>query len=137
MGSVSPRPGTRSSQPRFTAWFCLRISKPRASSSHLRLLYSLVRVAPGKTQVGIDLALHHPGSPRVCAPSGQLQITSEYHHPAPSQLILHGGQKLVVSSHSQPLKLTGLGKSLPLTCQQQPTLNYKRRVYSAYTKGTL
>ena len=44
---------------------------------------------------------------------------------------------MVVSGHSQLLQLTGLGKSLPLTCQQQPRLNYKRRVYSAHTKDTL
>ena len=27
-------------------------------------------------------------------------------------------------------------KPIPLMCQQQPMLNFKRRVYSAYTKGT-
>ena len=42
---------------------------------------------------------------------------------------------MVVSGHSQSLQLTGLGKSLPLTCQQQPRLNYKRRGYIAHTKG--
>ena len=56
--------------------------------------------------------------------------------PAPAQLILRGGQSLVVSGHSQSWQLTGLGKSLPLTCQQQPSLNYKRRVYLAYMKNT-
>ena len=60
---------------------------------------------------------------------------SEHHHPAPAQLIFHRGQRLVVSGHSQSLKLTGLYKSLPLTCQQQSRLNYKRTVvYSAHTK---
>ena len=58
------------------------------------------------------------------------------HHPVPEQLILHGRQRLMISGHSQSLQLTGLGKSLPLTCQQQPRLNYKRRVYSAHAKGT-
>ena len=72
-----------------------------------------------------------PGKPRR-----QLQTTSEYQHPAPAQLILHGGRRLVVSGHSQSLQLTGLGKSLPLPFQQQPRLNYKRRVYSAHMKGT-
>ena len=43
---------------------------------------------------------------------------------------------MVVSGHSQSLQLTGLGKSLPLICQQQPRLNYKRRIYSAHTEGT-
>ena len=42
----------------------------------------------------------------------------------------------MVSGHCQSLQLTGLGKSLPLIRQQQPRLNYKRRVYSAHTKGT-
>ena len=124
------------SQTRFIAWFHLGISKPHTSSHHLRLLYSSGRVAPGKTQVGADLGLHHPGNPRANAPSGQLQSTSEHHHPVPVQLlILHREQRLVVSGHSQSLQLTGLGKSLPLIWQQQPRLNYKRRVYSAHTKS--
>ena len=41
----------------------------------------------------------------------------------------------MVSVHSQSLQLTGLGKSLPLICQKQPRLNYKRRVYSVHTMG--
>ena len=41
----------------------------------------------------------------------------------------------MVSGYSQSLQLTSLGKPLPLTCQQQLRLNYKRRVYSAHTKG--
>ena len=44
---------------------------------------------------------------------------------------------MVVTGHSQYLQLTGLGKSLPMTCQQQPSLNYKKRMYSAHTKGHL
>ena len=59
-----------------------------------------------------------------------------YHHPAPAHLILHRGQRLVVSCHSQSLQLTGLGKSLPLTYQQQPRLHYKRSVCSAHVGGT-
>ena len=51
-------------------------------------------------------------------PSGQLQTTLENHHPAPAQLILHGQWSLVVSGHSQSLQLAGLGKTLPLACQQ-------------------
>ena len=90
----------------------------------------------GQTKVGADLGLHHLGNPRACAPSGQLQTTLEHHHPAPTWLILHRGLRLVVSGHSQCLQLTGLGKSLPLMCQQQPRLSCKRRVYSAHTKGT-
>ena len=84
---------------------------------------------------GADLGLYHPGNPRASAPSGQLQTMSEHHHPAPAQLILRW-QRLVVSGHSQSLQLTGLGKSLPLTGQQQSRLNYTRRVYSSNKKGT-
>ena len=60
---------------------------------------------PGKTQVGADLGLHHPGNPRASTPSGQLQ-TSENHHPAPAQLVLHRGGRLGVSGHRQSLQLT-------------------------------
>ena len=61
----------------------------------------------------------------------------EHYHPAPAQLILHAGQRLVVRGHSQSLQLTGLGKSLPLICQQEPRLNYKRRVCSLHMKAHL
>ena len=59
----APGTGTSISQPRFTAWFLLENSKPSTSSSHLRWLYSLGRVAPGKTQMGADLGLYHLGTP--------------------------------------------------------------------------
>ena len=127
---MSPRPSTSSSQLRFTAWLHLGISKPSRSSSHLRLLYSLGRVSLGNTQVGAELALHHPGNPGACAHSGQLQIVSENHHPAIAQLILHGGGRLAVSGHSQSLQLTGLGKSLPLICQQPPRLLFQKNDWS-------
>ena len=91
--------------------------------------------APGKTQVGADIGLHDLGNPRASIPSGQLQTTSEHRHPAPGQPILNGGWRLVVSGHSQSLQLTGLDKSFPLICQEQPRLNYKR-VYSTHMKGT-
>ena len=84
---------------------------------------------------GADLGLHHTGNLRASTPSGQLQTMSEHHHPALAKLILFGGQRLVVSGHSQSLKLTGLSKCPPLTCQQQSRLNYKRRVYLAHIKG--
>ena len=116
----SPRSGTSSSQPRFTSWLCLGISKPRTNSSHHRLLYRSDRVALGKTQVGADLGLYYLGNPRTSIPSGQLQMTMEYYHSVPAELILHGGQRFVFIGHSQSLQLTGLGKSLPLICQQQP-----------------
>ena len=112
---MNTRPGTKSNQLRFTAWLRLGISKP-STSSHLRLLYSSGMVSLGKTQVEADLGLHHPGNTRDCTPSGLLQTVSEHHHSASAQLILHKGQRLVVSGHSQFLQLTGLGKSLSLTC---------------------
>ena len=131
---LSHKPGTSSSQPRYTAWLHLGIARPNTSSSHLTLFYSSGRVALGKTQVGADLGLHHPGSPRAWAPSGQLQTTSENHHPAPAHLIIHCGWRSVASGHSQSLQLTILGTSLPLTCHQQLRLNYKRKGYSAHMK---
>ena len=93
-------------------------------------------MALGKTQVRADLALNHPGNPRASTPSGQLQTTSECHHPDPAQLVLHGGRGLVVRGHSQSLQPTGLAKFLPLTCQRQSRLNYRRREHTAHTVGT-
>ena len=132
---MSSTPGSSSSQISFTAWLLLRMPKPSTSSSLLRMLYSSGRMSLGKTQVGADLSLHHPGNPRASTPSGQLQTMSEDHPPVPAQLILHREQRSVVSGHRQSLQLTGLGKSLPLICQQQPRLNNKRRVYLAHMKG--
>ena len=126
-----PRTGTSSREPRFTAWLCLGISKPKTSNSHLRLLYSSDRVALCKTQVAC-LIWDTP----VGGPSGHLQTTSEHHYPVPAQLILHRGQRLVISGHSQSLQLTGLGKSFPLFCQQQPRPNYKRRMCLAHMMGS-
>ena len=100
------------------------------------MLCSSCWVAPGRSQVGVNLSMHHPGNHIACAPTGQLQTMLEYHHTAPAQLIHHGGQRLVVSGHSPSLQLTGLCKSLLFNCQQQSRLNYKRRVYSAPTEGT-
>ena len=37
-----------------------------------RVFYSSGRVAPGKTQVGAELGLHHLGNSRASVPSGQL-----------------------------------------------------------------
>ena len=101
--SVSPRPGTSSSQPRYTAWFHLGISKPSStSSSHLRLSYSLVRVALGKTQVGADHGLHDLGNLKACSLSRQLQTTSE--QKPPFTYTADPPQRAVVDSQwSQPL----------------------------------
>ena len=112
------------------------MSTPSTSSSHLRLPYSSCNMTLGKTQMKTDHGLHHLGKPRACTPSGQLQTTLEHHHPAPAQLTLHRGWRVVVSGHNQSLQQTDLCKSLPLTYQQQVRLNYKRRVYTAYTEGT-
>ena len=117
-------------------YLLLTVPRPSTSSSHFRVIYTSGRVALGKIQVGLDLGLPYQRNPRACTPSEQLQTTSELQHPAPAQLILHGGWRLVVSDHSQSLHLTDLSKYLPLTCQQQSSLNYKRRVYSAHMEGT-
>ena len=89
----------------------------------------------GKTKVGADLGLYYLGNLRACTPSGQLQTLTEHRHPAPAQLILHRQWRLVVSSQSQSVQPTDLSTSLPLIYQQQPSLKYKRRVYSAHMKG--
>ena len=130
-----PRPSTSSSQPRFTVWLHLGISKLSTSRRHLRLLYSPGRMILGRTQVGADFGLHHLGNPSACTPCGQLQTTSEHLHPAQAQLILHGGWRLVISGLNQSLQLTGLSKSLPVICQQQPRFDYKRRWYSCHMKS--
>ena len=154
-----PTNGTRSTWPLFTDWSWLGTSKPSTSSSRVQIMYSLCHVVPERTQAVTDGGLHLLGNPKACAPSGELQTTSEHHHSttptndtlkvwaqqipepwwskysvewAPPQLILHGGWRLVVSGHSQCLQLTGLGKSLPFMCQQQSRLNYKRRMYSVH-----
>ena len=103
---MSPRPGTSSSQPRFTSWLHLGISNSSTSSNHCRLFHSSGRVALGKTQVVADLGLQHPGNPRASTHSGQLSTMLEQHYPVPAQLILHGGWRLVVSGHSHFLQLT-------------------------------
>ena len=70
--------------------------------------------------------------PRTCAPSGQLQTVLEHH---PTTSTNHGVRWLLARGHSQFYQLSGLGKSLPLTCWQQARLTYKRRECSAHTKG--
>ena len=122
-----------SSQIIFTAWLPLAISKPSTSST-------AQAGCPGQNTGWAWPWLVQPqGNPRASTPSGHLQTTVKLHNPAPAQLILHGGWRLVVSGHRQSLQLTSLGKSLPLTCQQQPRLNYKEgctqstgRVYLKY-----
>ena len=128
-----PRQDTSSSQPRFLAWLCLAISKPSKSNSHFQSIYSSGRVPQAKYRWGLTLACTNRETP---GPAHPVDSYRHHHHLTPAQLILHGGWKLMVSGHSQSLQLTGLGKSLPLTCQEQPRLNYKRTTYSAHTKGT-
>ena len=104
LASVSPRPGTSSSQPRFTAWLCLGISKPSISTGHLLLLYSSGRVAPGRTQVGADLAASsgkpqgqhtqwtatdHIGAPSLCPctadPPRRAGVGGQWSQPVPAE----------------------------------------------------
>ena len=132
---MSPRPSTSSTQPIIRAWLHLGISKSSTNSTHFRLFYSSDGVAPGKTQMGADLGLHHLRTPRPVYPVDSYGPHWSTNHPEPAQLILYRRRRLVDSGHSQSLHLSGLGKSLPLICQQLPRINYKRRVSSDHTKG--
>ena len=111
-----PKCGTSSSQPRFTVWLCLGISKPCTSSSHLRLLYNSCRVAPERIQVGDDIGLYYLKPQSL---STQWTATDHGGAPPPCPCTADPLQRAEVGGHSQSLKLTGLRKSLPLTCQQQ------------------
>ena len=126
-------PCTSSSQPRFTAWLCLGISKPSTRSSHLRLPYSSGRMAPGKHRQGLTLACT---TRKPQALNTQWTATDHSGAPPPCPCTANPQRRVVVSGHRQSLLLTGLDKSLPLICQQPPRLNYKRRVHSAPTEGT-
>ena len=72
-----PRPGTSSSQPRFTAWLHLGISKPSTSPATSDCFIAQARWPWQNT-----LGLHHVGNPKACAHSGQLQTMLEHHHDA-------------------------------------------------------
>ena len=89
---------------------------------------------PRQNTMGVTLAFTTQETPELAHPVDSYRPCWCTHHPTPAQLILYGVQKSVVSGHRQSLQLTGLGKSLLLICQQQPRLNYKRRMYSAYMK---
>ena len=132
LASVNPS----SSQSRVKPWLHLGISTTSTSSRHLRLLYSSGRVPQAKHRWVLTLACTIQKTPGPALPMDSYRpLWSTTTWPS-AQLILHRGWRLVVSDPSQSLQLTGLGKSLPLIHQQQPRLNYKRRVYSAHTKGT-
>ena len=106
---------------------------PALAAATCGSVYSLCQGVPDREQVEADLGLYHSGNPRVCTPRRQLQSTLEYH---PTTSTSHGGRWLLARGHSQAYQLSGLGKSLPLTCQQQSGLIYKRREYLAYMKDT-
>ena len=126
-----PRPGISNSQPRFTAWLHLRTSMPSTSSSHLKLLYSSCKVADHRWGLTLACTTWKPQS--LCT-----QSTATDHvrtqPPCPCMANLPWRVEVGGQCHSQYLKLTGLGKSLPLTCQQQSKLNYKRRVHPTHMK---
>ena len=90
---------------------------------------------------GWPLAEHRVGLTLACTTqeipgqSTQWTATDHVRAPPPCPCTADPPWREEVGGHSQSLQLTGLGKSLPLTCQQQPRLNYKR-VYSAHKKGT-
>ena len=94
------------------------ISKPRRGTA-ISDCFIAQAGAPGKTQMGADLGLHHLGNPGACAPSGQLQTTLEHDHPAPAQMTLLGGWGLVVNGHSQSFQLTGLAWPIAIKAQLQ------------------
>ena len=81
--SVSSRLSTSDNQPRWPIGLHLRISKPSKSSSCLRFLYSLGRVALGKTQEGFHLGcttqetpepMHPVNSYRLCLSTTTLPL---------------------------------------------------------------
>ena len=137
---------------------------PKEVTDIFILLCSLCLVVLGRTQMEVVLDLLLLGGPRGRSLSVQLQSTSKHHYPTISKsntfkgrtqqeskpaegspalwkgpfahVILHCGQRLMVTGHSQSLQLIGLGKSLPLICQQQSRLNYKARVYTGLMVGT-
>ena len=86
----------------------------------------------GQTQVGVD-----PAPPRT--PQGQhTQWTATDHigAPPPCPYTADPPQRAEVAhKQSQAILAADWPKFLPLIFQQQPRLNYKRRVYSAHTKG--
>ena len=102
------------------------------SSSHLKLPYSLGRVALGETQWGLMLALTTQETPGPAHPV----VIYRPLLPCPCTADPSQRARLVGSGHSQSLQLSGLGESLPLTGQQQPRLNHKRRVCTAHMKAT-
>ena len=135
-GLSEPQQGTSSSLPRSRLGFTWESPSPALVAAISDCFIAQVGWPQAKHRWGADLGLHHLVNPWACTSIGQLQTMLEHHHPAPAKLILHGGWRLVVSGHSQSLQLSGPGKYLPLICQQQPRLNYNRRVYSVHTKGT-
>ena len=109
--------------------------------------------AQRKEQPYADCSVAHGGWPRgehnwwliLACTTGKLQSLctqwSATDHagappPFPCTQTLHRVRRLVVTRHSQSLQLTGLVKSLPLTCQRQSRLNFRSRAYSVHTEGT-
>ena len=106
-----------------------------AAISDLLLLYNSRRVAPGKTQVGGDLGMHPPRKPLgLCT---QWTATDHIKAPPPCPCTSNPPQRAEIGGQwSQPVPAADWHGSIPpMTCQQQPRLNYKRRVGSAHRKG--
>ena len=126
-----PRPGTNSSQTRVTAWLHLGNSKPIQGTAISSCFVVHAGWSWEEHRWELTLACTIQLTPGSVYPM-------DSHRPlgAPPffscKLILHGGWRMVVSSHSQSLQLTGLSKYLPLTCQQQSSINYKRMMYSSH-----
>ena len=122
-----------SRQIKFTTWFHLGISKPSTSSSHLRLLYSSGWLPREKHRWRLTVACTTQETPGPGHP-----VDSYSRAPPPCPCTADPPRRTEVGAQwSQPILAADcLGKSLHLIYQQQPKLNYKRRVYSAHMKGT-
>ena len=131
---MSPRPSTSNSQTRFTAWLHLGSPNPAQIAAISDCFTAQAEWPWAKHRWELTLAYTSWETLGPAHPVDSYRPQGAP-PPCPAQLILHRGQRLVLSSYSQSLQLTGLGKSLPLICQQQPRVNYKSRVYSAHTKG--
>ena len=97
--------------------------------------FSSYRMAPGRAQMVGDLSLHHLGNLRAL--HTQWTTTDHIRAPPPYSCTADLPRRAEVGGRwSQPVLADDWpGKSPPLTCQQQPSLKHKRRVYSAHMEG--
>ena len=132
------RPSTRSSQSRSTAWLFTWESPSPAQVAAISDCFIVHAEWPQAEHSGDWFQPALPRKPQsLCT-----QWTATHHvealPPCPCTADPPQRVEVGVSGHSQSLQLTGLGKYLPLTCQQhqRTTTRRGRRVYSAHMKGT-